>query len=231
MGVETTALEQKIKDLAESCGTEPPKNVLGDPAHAVAPSGNAKAPDKVVHDGGALAFDLNGVLGGSDVHGANVRVSLVSSGAHEDVATTWLPGSGDPDNQNGTGKNQAATGLLGQGTPSTVAADYLVDKLLGHGSAWALDGGGKPTSPLRVIVDGVGAYFESCMSQSTEQTGTGSEQSIAHGLGVVPKIALAIPSSSPVVPTAWSINPGTHDATNCKFTATLGWKYRVLAIA
>lgn len=64
---------------------------------------------------------------------------------------------------------------------------------------------------------------------STEQTGTGSEQSIAHGLGTTPSlvwITLTEFSASDDV----DITEGTHDGTNIKFNVTNTVKYRVYAI-
>ena len=63
---------------------------------------------------------------------------------------------------------------------------------------------------------------------STEQTGNGSEQSIAHGLGVTPRAVL-------VIPTGWTavtvdIAEGTHDATNVKVTVTNAVTYKVAAL-
>ena len=162
MGQQLTALQQTIQALAEACAHEAPKNVLGNPAHAKVPSGNAKAPDKVVVSESSLVFDLNSVLGTSDAHGTSLRIWLSSTpGTYQDVASTWLAGVGDPDNVYGTGKNQATTGFLGQPTPSTTAANYSVDKLLGHGAVWD-DSTTPPGSelPPRIEVDGIGGFLE-----------------------------------------------------------------------
>ena len=64
--------------------------------------------------------------------------------------------------------------------------------------------------------------------QSTEQTGTGSEQDIAHGLGVVPSVVL---TSLTELVGSDDVAQGAHDATNVKITATSGTKYIVTAIA
>ena len=52
---------------------------------------------------------------------------------------------------------------------------------------------------------------------STEQTGTGSEQDIAHGLGHTPTIVIIQITEFDTTPT--DIVQGTHDATNVKVTA------------
>lgn len=260
MGAQLAAMQLAVQTKAEACSTEPPKNVLGNPLHAKAKSGNAVAPDKVVwshlkfvvnsllgtadnhgtpvrvtcvatggyedlistwdtgtstnqiltvaileqvspgdtspaaylaknlaqadpvHPDGVvpdsvasegstqLVFDLNGILGTSDARdsvthvGVSVRIWLsATSGVYEDVVSTWLPGiDPPPPGCTGTGANQATTGLLGQVTPTTTAASYLVDQLLGHGSIWD-DTTTPPGSetPPRIEIDGIGTYLES----------------------------------------------------------------------
>jgi len=68
-------------------------------------------------------------------------------------------------------------------------------------------------------------------SLSAEQTGTGAEQSIAHGLGVKPSLVMIIITGSPATYAALTVTEGTHDATNVKVTVTSGWKYKVYAEA
>jgi hypothetical protein len=73
-------------------------------------------PDSVTDlGGGVLEFDLTGHLGIQNRAGATVRITLNSTGASQDVVSTW----------NGS-ENIATTGLLGQTTPSTTASDYSV---------------------------------------------------------------------------------------------------------
>lgn len=63
---------------------------------------------------------------------------------------------------------------------------------------------------------------------STEQTGTGSSQNVAHGLGTTPSVvwwSLSGPSGG-----ADTVTPGSHDATNLKFTVTSGVKFYAFAI-
>ena len=63
---------------------------------------------------------------------------------------------------------------------------------------------------------------------STEQTGTGSSQSVAHGLGVIPsKILLALTN---VDVGGATITEGTHTITNIVVTVTSAAKFKVLAI-
>ncbi len=67
---------------------------------------------------------------------------------------------------------------------------------------------------------------------STEQTGTGAAQNIAHGLGVVPsKVFVAPTDTSPVTVGAYTVTEGAHTSTNVVVTVTSGKKFKVLALA
>ena len=68
-------------------------------------------------------------------------------------------------------------------------------------------------------------------SLSAEQTGTGAEQSIPHGLGVTPSLVIINITGSPATYAALAVTEGTHDATNVKVTVTADWKYKVYAEA
>ena len=62
---------------------------------------------------------------------------------------------------------------------------------------------------------------------STEQTGNGSAQNIAHGLATTPSNWLV--EVTAVASGANTFVKGTADGTNCPVTATTGSKYRVWA--
>lgn len=64
---------------------------------------------------------------------------------------------------------------------------------------------------------------------STEQTGTGSSQNIAHGLGSAPSLVWWAVSDSGATGIYTAV-PGVHDATNVKMTVTSGVKFYVFAI-
>jgi hypothetical protein len=64
---------------------------------------------------------------------------------------------------------------------------------------------------------------------STEQTGTGSSQNIAHGLGSTPSQVTMFVSDSGATGIYTAV-PGAHDATNIKFTVTAGVKFYVQAL-
>lgn len=61
---------------------------------------------------------------------------------------------------------------------------------------------------------------------SGARTGTGAEESIAHGFGVVPRhVFVSLTTGT----TGATITEGTHDATNLKVTVTNGAGYRIMA--
>ena len=67
---------------------------------------------------------------------------------------------------------------------------------------------------------------------STVQTGTGSAQTIAHGLGVVPLLVFVTPVDlSPATVGLITVVEGTHDATNLTVTVTTTKTFKIVAIA
>ena len=64
---------------------------------------------------------------------------------------------------------------------------------------------------------------------STEQTGTGSEQDIAHGHDRAPiDVFVSVTDSNAAADNV--ITEGTHDATNIKITCTTSVLYKVFAV-
>lgn len=67
---------------------------------------------------------------------------------------------------------------------------------------------------------------------STEQTGTGAAQNIAHGLGVVPVNVFVTPTDlAPAVVGTYTVTEGTHTTTNAIVTVTTGKKFKLMAWA
>src|ERR1044072_1514276 len=67
---------------------------------------------------------------------------------------------------------------------------------------------------------------------STEQTGTGAAQNVAHGLGVIPAGVLIVPTDlTPATVGSYSVVEGTHTTTNVVVTVTLSKKFKVFAWA
>lgn len=67
---------------------------------------------------------------------------------------------------------------------------------------------------------------------SSEQTGTGSAQNVAHGLGATPAAVLIVPTdTSPATAGEYTAVEGAHTATNVVVTVTSGKKFKVMAWA
>jgi hypothetical protein len=65
---------------------------------------------------------------------------------------------------------------------------------------------------------------------STEQTGTGAAQNVAHGLGAAPtKVFVAPTELAADLAAGYDVAEGAHDATNVVLTVTTGAKFKVLA--
>lgn len=65
---------------------------------------------------------------------------------------------------------------------------------------------------------------------STEQTGTGSAQNIAHGLGVTPTYVFLSPTDlAPATAGVYTVTEGTHTSTNVVVTVTASKKFKVIA--
>jgi len=63
--------------------------------------------------------------------------------------------------------------------------------------------------------------------KSTEQTGTGAPQTVAHGLGSTPALFYAVPSN--LTGGAYVVSAESADATNVTLTVTLGEKFKIVA--
>lgn len=82
---------------------------------------------------------------------------------------------------------------------------------------------------LNAAVDGIIAENID-LFMSTEQTGTGSPQNVAHGLGAAPSVVFVSFTEFNGDDGAHDIAEGTHTATNIVLTVTSGAKFKVLAI-
>lgn len=96
----------------------------------------------------------------------------------------------------------------------TIAADAVDDTMIDWG-----------TGANQVVI----TKAKAAVFFSTEQTGNGNPQNVAHGLGAIPAGVLVIPSDCP--DSAWALAQGAHDATNVVVTATNLLKYYVMAWA
>lgn len=68
--------------------------------------------------------------------------------------------------------------------------------------------------------------------KSTQLTGTGASQNVAHGLGAVPGLVMVYPVDTNVATTGdYVMTEGSHTNTNVVVTVTSGKKFVVVAIA
>lgn len=89
-----------------------------------------------------------------------------------------------------------------------------------------------PDTDSLIIPDDTVTAAKAKVFQSTEQTGTGAAQNIAHGLGAIPSIVLIIPTdTAPATVGQYTAVEGAHDVTNVVVTVTTGKKYKVFAWA
>jgi len=87
-------------------------------------------------------------------------------------------------------------------------------EIYSDGTDWFFVAGGPP---VKVFV-------------STEQTGTGSAQNVAHGLGVTPTQVFVAPTDlTPATVGSYAVTEGTHTSTNVVVTVTASKKFKVMA--
>lgn len=116
----------------------------------------------------------------------------------------------------------AAFKLLGAANYTTVAGDRAQFQF--DGTDWV------QITPFVGTTGKLGTVSK--FFKSTEQTGNGSAQNIAHGLGVTPSLAFVLfTDTAPATAGVATMTEGTHDATNVVVTMTTGKKYKVVAFA
>lgn len=125
----------------------------------------------------------------------------------------------------------------------TAASGVTIDgTLVKDGGVSTADAGSITTNTIAEKTANSGVTIDGCLVkdgraanlataavfQSTEQTGNGAEQDIAHGFGSVPTLAFAY--FTELDGNAADIAYGAHDGTNVKVTVTTGQKYHVFAL-
>lgn len=92
----------------------------------------------------------------------------------------------------------------------------------------AVDSGATATINVR-SANGGSAGAGNGVFISAEQTGTGSSQNVAHGLGVAPSAVLLSPTEF-LSSASVNMDQGSHTSTNVVVTVTSGVKFQVMAI-
>lgn len=185
----------------------------------------------------AIRIPLNGA---SDFGSAGIKTDVVAESTA--AAGVTVDGVLLKDNNVTVGTSgQVVTDTVAE---KTAAAGVTVDgALLKDGSLTVGSGGqvttdtvAERTAAAGVTVDGclikdgrAAALATASMFPSTEQTGTGSPQNIAHGLGTVPSMAWFAVSEDPAG-TGFDIEQGTHTTTNLVVTVTAGVKFYAYAL-
>jgi hypothetical protein len=120
----------------------------------------------------------------------------------------------------GGGNVKNSSGVVINDTVANVAA--LLSAVPGDGISISVAPDGQSSARSR------GSNLDEFIS--TEQTGTGSPQSIAHGMGIIPTRVTCIPTdTSPATAGVFTVTEGTHDATNAIVTVTSGKKFKLVA--
>jgi predicted RecA/RadA family phage recombinase len=173
------------------------------------------APYAVVSGAGALVGRMFGVA--QSTYGSAVGEFQVT-GVIDITKTTSTFADGDPVYWDNTNKY----------CTSTANSNWLIGVacLINSDGTSAL-GGSSGDATVRVRLDGTRAK---AVFKSAEQTGTGSAQNVAHGLGVTPTRIIVYPSdTSPSTAGVYTLTEGTNTSTNVVVTMTSGKKFFVVA--
>lgn len=109
-------------------------------------------------------------------------------------------------------------------TNKVVTSTAAGNRRIGVATGAALTGGA--TVNTKLIGTPVPRFFV-----SAEQTGTGSAQNVAHGMGVIPSAVFIAPTDlTPSTVGSYAVVEGTHTTTNVVVTVTASKKFKVLAI-
>jgi predicted RecA/RadA family phage recombinase len=171
------------------------------------------APYTVTSGQGAQVGSIFGVASADYTSGADGEFEI--EGVFElakATGTAWVPGQKIYwDNSAKVATAVAATNILiGNATLAAASGDALGTVRLGGGA---------------------GGATGFTIFQSTEQTGTGSSQNVAHGLGVVPTVVIVYPTdTAPATVGVYTMVEGTHTTTNVVVTVTSGKKFKVVAM-
>jgi hypothetical protein len=169
------------------------------------------------------------------IGGGGSFTTLAASGATALASTLSVAGAatlnGNVTLGNATSDDITVTGRLASSVlPKTTNLYDLGSTSLRYAAGWfagAVTAAGGFVGDLTGNASTATKLASASYFTSTVQTGTGSAQNIAHGLGVTPSAVIPFLGSTAGDP---AIVLGTADATNCVVTAGVGVTYRVVAI-
>jgi predicted RecA/RadA family phage recombinase len=172
------------------------------------------APYAATTGGGMLLGTLFGVV--ADTVGSGATAEIVIEGVFDIAKDASVFSAGDLVYWDDTNKvvTSTATGnrTVGRAIQAQLTGDATCRVHLNRGAG---------------AVGGLGTS----VFQSTEQTGTGGAQNVAHGLGAVPRAVTVFPTDlTPATLGSYVVTLGAHTTTNCVVTVTSGKKYMVVAI-
>lgn len=166
---------------------------------------------------------------GTTVHKLNIS-GAVAPGTNGMYVSDVFPNV--PDGSITTSQISATAGILGS---QLAAAAGIIGTQLGASAAIAgsqlASNAGIVGSQLAAGAAIIGSQLS--VFQSTEQTGTGASQNIAHGLGRTPSLVWFYASDTTpvgIIAGGYTIVPGAHTSTNVVVTASNTMKFRAFAL-
>jgi hypothetical protein len=210
--------------------------------------GKQNAPQKgstTIYQGGIVCLDTSGYAVPGAATATLIAVGVAcSNGGQDSWANTGSDGASTVDYEDSaTGE---AFGFNNSASSDEITAAhigkpcYIVDD---NTVALTSNSGARPIAGVVRRVESSLVYVEisaklsrmlttdTDVFVSTEQTGTGSSQNVAHGLGVAPtKVIIAVTElPDAAAETGFDVAEGTHTATNVVCTVTNTVKFKVFA--
>jgi predicted RecA/RadA family phage recombinase len=177
------------------------------------------APYAVASGAGALVGNIFGVA--ADTVASGVVGQFALTGVIDLAKDTSTFADGDNVYWDNSAKKATSTALAN----TRIGAAALVQP-----DATSALGGASGDATVRVRLNGTASPAAGGRFKSTELTGTGSSQNVAHGLGVVPSLVIFYPSdTAPSTLGSYTLTEGVHTSTNLLVTVTSGKKFFAVA--
>jgi len=207
--VKFKGLKQDIRAALDGIQANMEAGNIGDGSVTTVKLGAAAVTSAKIADGAVSAGKV--ATGGISAAG-QFAAGVVDTAALADTAVTTAK----------LGSNAVTTAKI---TDANVTSAKLADGAVAAGKIAA---GG--LSATNQIANGIITMAKTAQFISTEQTGTGAVQNIAHGLTVAPTAVLVhVTDDTAAYSTGYSIVEGSHTTTNVVLTVTDEVKYKVQA--